>query len=146
MNVPIHISQRIREAIGKSGGSAIDEEAHRHDAVALMGTIGSIWMLRADGTLWDADGDFGKPLGPLPEQLRTTALVAGAQRFPWLAELLPSRPADALDCSVCAGRGVIVPLNAMPGSLGIFCPNCEALGWVSPSNWALNPTGLGPAG
>ena len=147
MILPVHIAQRISEAIAKgSGGFAIDDEARGHGAIALMGTIGAIWMLRPDGSLWDADEDFGEPLTPLPDELRTIALVAGVERFPWLAELLPVRPQDATDCSACAGRGVIVPVNSMPGSSGVFCPKCQALGWQSPSNPALNPTGLRPAG
>lgn len=147
MILPAKIAQRIDEAIASGGrGFPIDAEARGHGAIALMGTIGSIWMLRSDGTLWDADAECGKPLTPLPDELRTTALVAGAERFPWLSEVLPTRPPDATDCAVCAGRGVIVPTNALPGSSGIFCPNCQALGWLSPSNPALDPTGLRPAG
>ena len=49
--LPPHIAQRIRDVIARGGGVAIDEEARQHGAIALMGTIGSIWMLRPDGTL-----------------------------------------------------------------------------------------------
>jgi hypothetical protein len=145
MTLPPHISRQIREVIGRKGGFPIDEEDRSHDAIALMGTIGSIWMLRADGTLWDADADFGKPLTPLPDELRTTAVVAGVERFPWLAELLPAKPPDAVDCAGCAGRGVVVPVNSLPGGSGFFCPTCQALGWLSPSNPALNATSIRPA-
>jgi hypothetical protein len=132
MLLPAHISERIREVLAQGGGFPIDEEARSHGAIALMGTIGAIWMLRPDGTFWDADADFGKPLTPLSLELETTAIVAGTERFPWLKELLPARPPDAADCSLCGGRGVLVPKNAPPGSSGAFCPKCQALGWLSP--------------
>ena len=127
MILPAHISERIREAVAGGGlGTSIDEEARGHGAIALMGTIGSIWMLRPDGTLWDVDADWGKPLTPLSEECRIMAVVWGAERFPWLAELLPSRPSNAPDCSDCKGSGHV-------GDLSVLCPQCEGLGWT-PSN------------
>jgi hypothetical protein len=120
--VPARISQRIREVVARGGGLAIDDEARGHGAIALMGTIGSIWMLRPDGTFWDADADFGKPLTPLPEESQVMALVWGVERFPWLAELLPSRPSEATSCSECAGQGRL-------GNLPVLCPTCSGLGW-----------------
>jgi hypothetical protein len=93
-----------------------------------MGTIGSVWLMRPDGSLWDVDDDFGKPLQPLPKDLHVMALVAGTERHEWLVELIPPRPADALDCITCHGRGRIC---ANPESNGFaYCPTCCALGWV----------------
>jgi hypothetical protein len=126
--LPAHIAARVRDAIAAGGlGKYIDEEARGHDAIALMGTIGAIWMLRADGTLWNADADFGIPLTPLAEEFHTRAIVAGVERFPWLAELLPVRPSDAVDCASCEGRGHFVVQDSR-----VLCPHCEALGWRLP--------------
>jgi hypothetical protein len=58
MLLPVHISERIREVLAQGGGFPIDEEARGHGAIALMGTIGAIWMLRPDCTFWDADADL----------------------------------------------------------------------------------------
>jgi hypothetical protein len=147
MMLPEHISARIREIIAQGGGTPIDEEARSHGAIALMGTIGAIWMLRPDGTLWDADADFGKPLTPLSEEFHTIAVVEGTDRFPWLAELLPARPPGARDCTACSGRGFFeTGYTEAPFASRILCQTCHALGWVGPSNPALNPTGLRPAG
>ena len=131
VKLPPHIANRIRkmvEASSKEGFHA-DHEAARHGGIALMGTIGSLWLLRPDGTIWDVDDDWGKPLAPLPEQLHTTALAAGVERHPWLSELLPERPDGAVDCSTCRGKGKLFPKNAVVGGSGIFCPDCSALGW-----------------
>ena len=130
MTLPPHIADRIRTTVLEGRGRGIDEEARGHGAIALMGTLGSTWLLRPDGSLWDVDADFEKPLTPLPDELRITALVAGSQRYPWLAELLPQRPDAARDCRKCGGRGMITPAGAPHSAQGIFCSDCSALGWV----------------
>lgn len=122
MTLPDHIAEKIRAVIAQGGGTYIDEEARGHGAIALMGTIGSIWMLRPDGTLWDADADWGKPLTPLAEQWWTQALVYGVDRFPWLAELLPKRSPESVTCSLCKG------IARSPDG-NILCPECHGLGW-----------------
>jgi hypothetical protein len=147
MTLPAHISARICDVIHQGGGMPIDDEARGHGAIALMGTIGAIWMLRPDGTLWDADADFGKPLAPLSEEFRTTAIVYGVERFPWLAELLPTRSLTAKDCTGCAGRGFFETGHTEPPLASrILCQTCHGMGWVGPSNPALTPTGPRPAG
>jgi hypothetical protein len=50
--------------------------------------------------------------------------VAGVQRYPWLAELLPAKPATAVSCTTCHGQGQIAQ--------GAFCYSCNALGWRTP--------------
>lgn len=130
MKLPAHITARIRELVARrsSAGHHIDDEAARHGAIALMGTLGSLWMLRPDGSLWDVDVDTGKSLQPLAPELHVTALVAGVERYPWLAELLPSRPVDARDCSTCRGRGRIFAGDTSEDNF-VYCPDCSALGW-----------------
>lgn len=60
---------------------------------------------------------------------QNVALRFGLARHPWLAELLPARPADAQTCSVCAGTGR-VPVE------GLVC-HCGGAGWV-PADDAWN--------
>lgn len=52
-------------------------------------------------------------------------------KFPELAPLVPSRPADAIDCSACEGSGVI--RHGQPPS-GFSC-YCGGLGWLFPDGW-----------
>jgi hypothetical protein len=84
-----------------------------------MGTIGAIWLLRSDGTFWDVDDDSGRPIGPLAPEWHHAAIRCGAERHPWLVELIPSRPQTAIDCSFCQGKG----------DVGFLCPECFARGW-----------------
>ncbi len=102
---------------------AIDDEARGHGCIALMGTIGCIWGLRPDGSLWQFDADFQLPLSRLLPELTLLALIAGSQRYAWLAPLVPARPDGSIDCPVCPG-----PTNP---SLPVFCACCLGLGWVA---------------
>lgn len=130
MDLPARVAERIRGWVSDTpkGSFDVDEEAARYGGISLMGTIGSIWLLRPDGTFWDVDDDWGKPVQPLSEQFHTTALVAGSERHSWLRELLPQRPNAAVDCSQCAGTGKLRPVGA-PEHFA-YCPRCHGLGWT----------------
>lgn len=127
MKLPPAIRDRIEHEITISAAAAeghIDHEAASNGGIALFGTIGEVWLLRPDGSLWRVDSDYGLPLEALPADLATVAVVAGAKRYPWLHELLPPRPPSAVVCPECAGRGKIGPEDAY------FCHRCSALGWT----------------
>jgi hypothetical protein len=131
MELPNHIAERIRDWVARTPKESlhVDHEAARYGGISLLGTIGATWLMRPDGTLWDVDDDFGRPLQPLADRFHSTALVAGVDRHPWLAELLPSRPVDALDCRDCAGRGRIGPAD--DPSTFAYCSACGSLGWIN---------------
>jgi hypothetical protein len=137
MELPPHIAARIRTEVAKlcrrDDGYHIDNEGVDAKALPLMGTIGSVWLLREDGTFWDVDSDLtGKPLSPLPKASEIQALVLGAQRHPWLSELLPKRPHTARDCRTCRASGRFHPSNASANAgEGLLCPDCNALGWIA---------------
>ncbi len=132
MNLPPDIAERIREAITNltpHDGFHIEDEGIRADALPLMGTIGSVWLLRADGTFWEVDSDFGRPLTPLAPHLENQALAYGTERYPWLEVLLPKRPRHLPPCGKCAGRRLVVPVNAITS---FACPECNGVGWKEP--------------
>jgi hypothetical protein len=56
-------------------------------------------------------------------------IVAGAEEYPWLAELLPRRPADATDCVKCEGQGRVPIKDSTGRSVVLYCGDCNALGW-----------------
>jgi len=131
MQLPVHIAQQIRDVIARGNIKGlppyhIDNVARGNDAIALVGDIGGITMLRADGSFWEVDVDSGNPLAPLPDKHIHIALVYGAKKYPWLSELLPKRSKDSIDCAICSGGGMLFPA----GSIGGFCcPDCSGLGW-----------------
>ena len=118
----------------------MDDEAASHGAIALWGTLGLIVGLRPDGTLWQFDNECEVPFAPLPSEHEISSLVYGTRRFPWLAELLPVRPNDAVVCEACLGHCFFSPTEepgqyqAEPGARNnwrsIVCPTCKGLGWV----------------
>ena len=127
MRVPPKISERIQQEIAALADEPIGHinyEGIRFNALPVWGTIGEVWLLRSDGSFWTVDSDAGVPLAPLRDDMHTTALVAAVGRYPWLQELLPSRPTGAIDCGECGGTGRIGPRGAR------FCPSCNALGWL----------------
>jgi hypothetical protein len=137
IRLPLPIADRVRvsaEPANWAGAVNIDAEAARYGGIALMGTIGIIWLLRPDGSLWEVDDDSGRPLTPLAAEWHVMALVAGSRRFPWLAELLPPRPDCAPDCASCGGKGTRAGTN-------VFCADCEGLGWQRPAGYAAPESG-----
>lgn len=132
MKVSDEISAAIRKAIAALAPEPVGHinfEGIRYQALPLYGGIGEVWLLRPDGSFWRADSDAGLELERLPEELQINALVAGAERYPWLASLLPDRPIDAALCTVCGGTGRI----GSPGNTA-YCFGCHSLGWNSPSD------------
>jgi len=136
MKIPPDIAARIEAEIAQltsKGLGHIDDEGIQYKGLPLFGTLGAVWLLRADGSLWTVDSDFGMPFEPLPEIWHTQALVAGSERHPWLKELLPPRPPEAVECTDCNGIGHLGPKNAA------FCPGCSALGWRLPASGGPSP-------
>ena len=128
INLPAIIKERIERCVAGEDGHHIsmDDLAREHGAIALFGTIGYIWGLRPDGTLWQIDQDFGLPFEQLAEEWEINAIVYGIDRYPWLNALLPVRPEFANTCLVCDGRA---KFKATVGY--IVCSACHGLGWVS---------------
>lgn len=124
------LSELIRgsvEALSSHPRGLPDAVAKGHGALPLLADIGGLWMLRPDGTIlelvWDEEG----PPSVASEGAGLVGLVAGSERYPWLSELLPQRPADAANCPSCDGQGQIT--IAPPGKGVVFCGSCSALGW-----------------
>src|ERR1700744_2983406 len=84
MVLPEHIAQRIQAIVARTStvGGHIDNEAARYGGVAVMGTIGAVWLLRPDGTVWEGADDFGRPLPPLPLEWHHAAIACGGRAVP----------------------------------------------------------------
>jgi hypothetical protein len=133
MKLSQSVSEKVAAAVAGQGalGFVIDDEARSHGAIALYGSIGVIWGLRPDGTFWKFDEDLGLLLTPLEEEWEHTALVLGAERYPWLSEAIPPWPSGAIACASCKGTGWVgKPVAGSHYSRGLPCPHCKALGWA----------------
>lgn len=128
MKLPVSIAERIRQfvAVTNKEGFHVDSESARYGGISLMGTLGATWLLRPDGTFWDVDDDLGKPITPLAPEWHVAALRLGAQRHPWLAEIICPRPPAALACPSCNGSG---DLAIEEQEATFICPACFGKGW-----------------
>ena len=111
-----------RVANGESG-EAFAEVARRHNALPLAEGWFAWALLTEQGDVLEAV-EHGTA-SPAKEPLRTMFLVAGAERYPDLIELLPVRTSTSIDCARCEGTGRI-----RHGSGKIRCHECKALGWI----------------
>lgn len=127
MNLPESIRQEIEAVVSNKQKSdrIIDEEARGYGAIALMGTIGIIWALKPDGSLWRIF-DENNVIEPLEEKNIKMAIAAGMWRFPWLKTLLPERTSDDIECLHCKGVGKIGSENSWS-----LCYTCEAKGFLN---------------
>lgn len=130
------LANRIADTVAGNGrlAFAMDEEAASHGAIALYGAAGLMVGLRPDGMFLQFDKNAGLPPGPLPPDWEATAIVLGAERYPWLSEAIPARPALSKDCSKCLGTGklTLAPASTDPPKEAktVICTFCRALGWV----------------
>lgn len=131
MHLPREITEWISAAVEvlSPNRGLPDRVGREHSAIPLLADLGGAILLRADGVFLELEWDQETELQPreASEPASTVPLVAGTERYPWLAALLPVRPADARPCSACRGTGSI-PTN-ITGS--VFCGHCGALGWIA---------------
>jgi hypothetical protein len=138
MKLSPELSRRVGDAVrdlNEARGTP-DRVGIEQGAIPLYADLGGAVLLSEDGTLlelkWDQDSERypheiqGSSLnGRLP---LTAVLVAGVERYPWLAALLPARPPNAIECTTCAGAGRLHSSNVVVDR-GLLCGDCGALGW-----------------
>ena len=120
--------------------AATNEVESFRDAARLGAPFGLLpiyldWMgflgLRSDGVMgfvgWEPphDPDFA-----VPTYLQRVGLVAAAEHYPELSDLVPQRAAEAMTCPSCRGLGrpTIEGLE-IPQNVRCFC---GGLGWIIP--------------
>jgi hypothetical protein len=98
------------------------------DGLYLFGTIGSEAALLRDGSvqMWVAESwptsETYTQRRASPEE-RIGALVLGAEKWPELKALLPTRAPDASSCERCSGGGRV--------KSRVLCPDCSGLGFIA---------------
>lgn len=100
------------------------------DAAYLLSVPGADYFLRRDRSVWMAVRPGWSDDGPvewqaMSERDRIGALTAAIRirRLRELAELLPARPPDAVDCPGCTGRDLVLGF--------LVCGQCLGLGWIT---------------
>ena len=135
MTISPQLADWIQEAIQRFSSEESDERpylkyyAARHNALPLYIDWTHSYGLRVDGTvvLFSTDSEEETMQEEGDERLRNFALYVGAQKYPEIAPLVPTRPSDAIDCKYCKGRGRFQVEGIDPNVLVCFC---GGLGWV----------------
>ena len=84
--------------------------------------------IRPDGTLvrWSTEEDWAGARELEDATWVITTLVRGAERYPPLRRLVPSRPDGARTCESCGGAGRFAQLPT------VIC-RCGGVGWIEPA-------------
>jgi hypothetical protein len=127
MLLPAHVSviiERLIEEYLRNSADSVRESARAHRALPVYADIDGSLFLKPNGEVWFQAGESVGSALKLEESPHwcLVARLAAAERFPELAELVPIRPAGAVDCSDCEGRGRV--LNDL-----VRCGVCYGLGW-----------------
>lgn len=109
-------------------------------AVMVDGGIGYGWFVSPQGDAFIEEYEFDPTtcsdrIAPMwPERVRATpSCCSWCSYHPALAELLPSRPADAITCESCSGDGFVgFELRGLKRKATQICRQCCGLGSLSP--------------
>ena len=97
------------------------------NALFLVGGPSGSSCLDADGEIWNLDY-FDDSVTRLEDgPLKVGMISIASDHMPELAEWLPKRPPEALDCQPCAGSGRLPQPHPR---VKWQCPACVGLGWV----------------
>jgi hypothetical protein len=111
-----------------------DPVENEFDALCLFGGMGPcLYVTRSGDFLVGKDEFFEEPgTRGASDDEAIAALVIGATRLglPELLGLVPRRPSDAFECSLCGGRRWH-PIKSTSGEWPIaICTSCHGRGWT----------------
>ena len=115
--------QRVRRRLAEyltDPAAEHGDVASRFEALPVYSDMGGTLFITPSLQILIMRSDEGALSEECSPEWRLVALVAAAERFPELKQLLPTRPSGASDCSACAGTGRL---------LGARCGSCFGLGW-----------------
>ncbi len=133
MTLPGHIAAAVRQAhsqLPDQPESPADAVAKRVGGIPLFSDVRGTLVMLVDGTVVEVryDDEDAKPIQVSREDI-TLGLVAGARRYPWLSELIPRRPANAVSCFPCGTTGELAYPVEEGRSDTLWCGSCHGLGW-----------------
>ena len=143
MNIAPHLSKKI-EAILKSYVANTEPKLVKFDPplnlrklakdlnlLPMVLDMGGCYGIRPNGDIlsfvWDEPYNL-----QLEHDTRICNLVLfqGSKKFPELVDLVPSRPATAVDCFHCRGTGIEPYITEHGLSADVFVCYCGGLGWL----------------
>jgi hypothetical protein len=114
-----------RDLIGASLGDTMKRDAAlAADALPVEADLGGVLLVTPELQVVEYALFSGTISPVIDAQERLYAFKCAAEQFPELADLMPARPAGALDCPACEGVGLLAQR--------FRCGQCHSLGWVTP--------------
>jgi hypothetical protein len=104
--------------------------ARQYSAVPTFEGWTAITFLRTDGTFfnYETEDRLGEITSEDNEEWQLASLRYASEKYPRFAELLPTRPLDATECSFCRGEGLFLP-KTLGNPSRIVCGECGGTGW-----------------
>jgi len=146
------LAKRVSDRPRPTGADeyGIEQAAIELGALPLLYTWGGLYAIDRNVRVWrifwrDNDNIPRSPEVVTDVRSWVWAVSEGSRRYPEIQQLLPSRPAEAPDCSECQGVGIsrdcqllrAQPLATLPEFMRKLadgdpwlCPHCGGLGWV----------------
>ena len=115
-----NIRRRLAEYLGKADGEFRDI-ASRLEALPVYSDLGGTLFITPSLHILSLRSDDTVVSEELSSEWKLIALVAAAERFPELGQLLPVRPSGVTPCEVCSGTGRL--------QQSLRCASCFGLGW-----------------
>jgi hypothetical protein len=123
------IEARIKEWLQGPDGLHLAPAVRTSGALPIYSDMGATFFIRPDGEiLVRAHDSRDDPVVEREPRWRLAALVVGAEKYPELKELLPSRPAETADCTSCGGTGRLKVENI---ERTFVCGTCHGMGWLA---------------
>ena len=135
MHFPSELSAKIQARIDRALESDPGALSADRKAIIVEGSIGHNCYVSPDGDVFMESYDIGsEEPSTLDRSIRSqiSCLVLGSRTLPELADLLPTRPADAPTCETCGGSGRLLQefFRDQSAGKGVLCHECCGLGWL----------------
>jgi hypothetical protein len=118
--------QRLIEASVQTGDADSQEAASRTGGLPVYADLGGVLVLGFDGVVFHFDPESDKVVKVDDDRWVAFALAKASKKFAELSNLQLERPAGAVTCSQCGGRGVVLS--------DVDCGKCFGVGWLMPSD------------
>ena len=120
---------------GKINAERVREYAERGRLLLARDWTADL-VLEPNGEVTVVDTEYGKGDSQASNREARGAFFRSIEVMPELLSFLPHRPAEAIQCEICAGTGVLEMALTNRTLRNVIC-QCSGAGWILPSEVAI---------